>query len=215
MPDISVNFPQHHVFLTKIQKIFQDISKFFRNVYVLPELRIDFCPTVKILGGHVLPPCPLAHTPMLYTGKPSLLLLQYNYCTYYCVTVTKLLPIFMRLFNKRKIMRILSKLWISPLLDFYFNKNLYTGFFFKILSIEIVKEESFVKCYWPTQIFRRLKIFNKIFCPWKFFLSGNRSSCNILTTRASVSPGYPNTTLFSRGRERGRVWYLTHEMRGL
>jgi hypothetical protein len=46
----------------------------------------------------------------------------------------------------------------------------------------ISTQENFVKCDWPTQIFRRknfevenvqLLIIGKIFCPWKFFLNGN------------------------------------------
>ena len=40
------------------RKYFFTTSKFFRNLYVLPEFRSDFCPTVKILGGHVPPPMP-------------------------------------------------------------------------------------------------------------------------------------------------------------
>jgi hypothetical protein len=58
---------------------------------------------------------------------------------------------------------------------------------FQICSLLVLRpqKENFVKCDWPTQIFRRkkilnLKIFNfeqwyfrKIFCPWKTFLSGN------------------------------------------
>jgi hypothetical protein len=34
------------------------VSKFFRNFYVLPEFRIDFCPAVKILGGTCPAPVP-------------------------------------------------------------------------------------------------------------------------------------------------------------
>jgi hypothetical protein len=50
----STKFSRH-----KIQKCFYDISKFFRNLYVLPEFRSDFCPTVKNLGGgHVSPHAP-------------------------------------------------------------------------------------------------------------------------------------------------------------
>ena len=49
----------------KDKTLFYDISKFFRNLYVLPEFRSDFCPTVKIWGGARAPPCPPpAHTPM-------------------------------------------------------------------------------------------------------------------------------------------------------
>jgi hypothetical protein len=39
-------------------KIFFTTSKFFRNLYVLPEFRSDFFPTVKIWGGARAPPCP-------------------------------------------------------------------------------------------------------------------------------------------------------------
>jgi hypothetical protein len=35
----------------KIQTFFHSISKFSKFFYVLPEFRIDFCPTVKIWGG--------------------------------------------------------------------------------------------------------------------------------------------------------------------
>ena len=64
-------------------KIFFRTSKFFRNFYVLPEFRIDFCPTVKILGGHVPPPCapsPYAYEPRRWMGTtylvPRLFLLR-------------------------------------------------------------------------------------------------------------------------------------------
>ena len=49
-------FPNIASFSQRYNNFFQNISKFFRNVYVLPECRIDFCPTVNILGGHLHPP---------------------------------------------------------------------------------------------------------------------------------------------------------------
>jgi hypothetical protein len=57
-PDISQNFPYHHVIFAKVQGIFQDVSKFSRNFWVLAEFCIAFCPTVKIFGGTCPPPCP-------------------------------------------------------------------------------------------------------------------------------------------------------------
>jgi hypothetical protein len=77
-PDIPTNILQNfpdiakkiHVIFAKIQKLFYDISKFFRYLYVLPEFRSDFCPTVQILGGGTCPPCPPpAHTPMALTQR--------------------------------------------------------------------------------------------------------------------------------------------------
>jgi hypothetical protein len=65
------------------RKFFQDISKFFRNFYVLPEFRIDFCPTVKIWGGAgTCPLCPYAYAYVLYehTKTACVIIWQFTTC---------------------------------------------------------------------------------------------------------------------------------------
>jgi hypothetical protein len=55
------------------RKFFYDIYKLFRNLYVLPEFRSDFCPTVKIWGGtwppHAPPPTRLCQIGLLQEYK--------------------------------------------------------------------------------------------------------------------------------------------------
>ena len=53
-PDIAKKF----TYFSQKYKNFFTTSKFSRNLYVLPEFRSDFCPTVKIWGGGTCPPCP-------------------------------------------------------------------------------------------------------------------------------------------------------------
>ena len=72
----STKFSRHtkkiQVIFAKKQKCFYDISKFFRNLQVLPEFRSDFCPTVKIWGGGTCPThSPQANTPMILKQASS------------------------------------------------------------------------------------------------------------------------------------------------
>jgi hypothetical protein len=75
-PDISTNILQNfpdivkkiYVIFAKIQKFFYDIKIF---LYVLPEFRSDFCPTVKFGGGTCPPMPPRPIRPLQYVAIHS------------------------------------------------------------------------------------------------------------------------------------------------
>ena len=99
--NILQNFPdiakKIHVIFAKIQKYFYDISKIFRNLYVLPEFRSDFCPTVKILGGnvppHALRPIRLCTTVQKSRASKKTLSSVKNYRKqYYILLIKTLMP---------------------------------------------------------------------------------------------------------------------------